>query len=530
MVLKEYANIEELSDVLGDPLQISRLLLRIKFEVANKRAPFNEALSELERTAKSSIKDYQAVYFLLRHEERNRNIRGVLVGDYVIALTVEEGGVIRLKGKAAFSEVATSYKASNPVIKVSYARITPDVAKDTPIENYLREIISRVSEEKPPNIWVGRLLYDYKVVEAVSDKGGFTYVLKTVGKDGLTYVFKIPRDKLPNGTLLALSGPEKISDFMRSYINVLQICHPDKEEIVRFLAKVGLGEALYKELSLYKKYVLCPYGFILTQETYDTDSYIDNPPVVIEPYADLGDLHDYVSRRGADAKFVASVGLRVAGALALAHALSILHLDVKPHNILLRSDPKEPYGVRPYISDFASTGRAVEGWYKPTRLTPEFADPLSLLEMRAGFDYDVYSLGLTLLTALTSKKLPHRTLVNLLALKYVYGMDISVEPFLLDYPALATFHKEVEPLFKSLAEGRARVGEIVERVIPLVVDRDKISMDVLSREVDKDLFALLSRTITLKREDRFRNSLEFWLSFKKLLQDKKWEDAIPKPP
>jgi serine/threonine protein kinase len=529
MTLKEYAGIEELSNILSDPIQMSNLLLRVKFDTANKRMTFNESLSELEKTSKTVVRDSQAVYFVLRHEEKNRVIRGILVGDYVVALIIEEAGVIKLKGKDAFSELITSYRASNPAIKVSYARIKPEVAEGTPIEGRLKEIISRVAEEKPPNIWVGRIIYDFKVTEALSDKGGFTYVLRAVGKDGLSYVLKIPRDKLPNGTPLALSGPEKISEFMRSYINSIEVCHPDRFEVSSFILKNGLSENLYWELAYYRKYVLCPRGFIIAYDGYDADLYLENPPVVIEPYAELGDLQDYVSRKKPDAKFIVSIGLRVSGALGLAHAMSILHLDVKPQNILLAGDKGEPYGVRPYIGDFASTSRVLEGWARPTRVTPEFADPLSLIEGKAGFDYDVYSLGLTLLSSLTQVRLSHRTLVNLLALKHIHKMNISIEPFLLDHPALATFFRDVEPVFKGFAEGRVRLEELEERTVSLIVERDKMVLDVLGREVDKDLLAFLLKASSLRRGERFRNAVEFWLSLKKLAAEKKWGDVIPTP-
>ncbi|GAA2586752.1 cellulose binding domain-containing protein [Actinomadura fulvescens] len=92
----------------------------------------------------------------------------------------------------------------------------------------------------------------------------------------------------------------------------------------------------------------------------------------------------------------AAVGAQLADALAAAHALGVVHRDVKPANVFLT-----PTGVK--VLDFGIAFTASARHDGPLLGTPAFVAP----ELRTGADptpsADVYSLGVTLMAALTGE-------------------------------------------------------------------------------------------------------------------------------
>ncbi|WP_051579886.1 serine/threonine-protein kinase [Pseudonocardia acaciae] len=123
-------------------------------------------------------------------------------------------------------------------------------------------------------------------------------------------------------------------------------------------------------------------------------------------------LADLVARHGPlEPGEVARIGARVAAALAAAHEHGILHRDVKPHNVLIRTD-----GTGVKLGDFGVARRRTD-----PRLTADgtIIGTLSYLapEIARGNDpseaSDVFGLGLTLLYAVEGRA--------------PYGEDTSVE-------------------------------------------------------------------------------------------------------
>ncbi|WP_327097981.1 protein kinase [Nocardia vinacea] len=121
-------------------------------------------------------------------------------------------------------------------------------------------------------------------------------------------------------------------------------------------------------------------------------------PYLVMPYHPLGSLDGWIRENGPlPLEKVAQIGVKIAGALASAHRLGIVHRDVKPGNILL-TEYGEPaltdFGIAHITGGFQTTASIVTG-------SPAFTAP----EVLEGDDptpaADVYGLGATLFCALT---------------------------------------------------------------------------------------------------------------------------------
>jgi hypothetical protein len=121
-------------------------------------------------------------------------------------------------------------------------------------------------------------------------------------------------------------------------------------------------------------------------------------PYLVMPYVPLGSLWDRIASEGPmEAAEVASLGEKLAGALSAAHSVGVLHLDVKPENVLL-----SPYG-EPQLTDFGiarllDSTTTVGG---PVHATVRYAAPEVLSGQPASESSDIYSLGATLFACLT---------------------------------------------------------------------------------------------------------------------------------
>lgn len=107
-------------------------------------------------------------------------------------------------------------------------------------------------------------------------------------------------------------------------------------------------------------------------------------------------LGDRLQEGTLDPREAARIGLAVLGALAAAHAVGVLHRDVKPDNVLLGRDD------RVVLSDFGIA--QVEGEQGLTETgsfvgSPEFIAPERVLGQRPGPESDLWSLGVVLYAA-----------------------------------------------------------------------------------------------------------------------------------
>ncbi len=121
-------------------------------------------------------------------------------------------------------------------------------------------------------------------------------------------------------------------------------------------------------------------------------------PFLVMPYYQCGCIHERIRQLGLlPEEEVLRLGVKMAGALESAHALGILHRDVKPANILV-TDYGEPalgdFGIARISGGFNTSAGTFAG-------SPAFTAPEVLSGDAPTMASDVYSLGATLFAALT---------------------------------------------------------------------------------------------------------------------------------
>jgi serine/threonine protein kinase len=136
-------------------------------------------------------------------------------------------------------------------------------------------------------------------------------------------------------------------------------------------------------------------------DVYDAGTLDDGRPYMVMELCPAGSLDDAVRRNGPMApEQVRDIGIRIADALAAAHAAGVLHRDIKPANILINQ-----YGMVG-LSDFGlASVLAAEGEQSVTReaLTPAFASPESFRADEPTVAADLYSLAATLYALLAGR-------------------------------------------------------------------------------------------------------------------------------
>ncbi|WP_208868701.1 protein kinase domain-containing protein [Microbispora triticiradicis] len=167
-------------------------------------------------------------------------------------------------------------------------------------------------------------------------------------------------------------------------------------------------------------------------DVYDAGVLGDGRPYMVLELCPNGSLADRLRDGGPlDPREVRDIGVRIADALAAAHALGVLHRDVKPANILVNS-----YGMVA-LSDFGlatmpGAGGAVPGEVSVTResLTPAYAPPeaFDLTEPTAAGD--VYSLAATLYALLHGRppRFPEHGVVNIAVVMALHRLPVPDIP------------------------------------------------------------------------------------------------------
>lgn len=139
---------------------------------------------------------------------------------------------------------------------------------------------------------------------------------------------------------------------------------------------------------------------------HDVLEHDDRPWIVME-YIDGPSLADAAKTAGRiEPREAARIGLHVLGALRAAHAVGVLHRDVKPGNVMLAKDGRvmlADFGIAAIEGDssITRTGELVGSidYLAPERVTGGAPDPAS----------DLWSLGATLYTAVEARSPFRRT-------------------------------------------------------------------------------------------------------------------------
>ncbi|MGW6982146.1 serine/threonine-protein kinase [Streptomyces sp. NPDC054932] len=198
---------------------------------------------------------------------------------------------------------------------------------------------------------------------------------------------------------------------------------------------------------------------------HDVLEHDDRPWIVME-YIDGPSLADAAKAAGRiEPREAARIGLHVLGALRAAHAVGVLHRDVKPGNVLLAKDGRvllTDFGIAAIEGDssITRTGEIVGSidYLAPERVTGGSPDPSS----------DLWSLGATLYTAVEARS-PFRRTSPISSLQAVVNdeppalrqagvLGPIITALLRKDPAERPSAAEVEQLLLQAMEGREPKG------------------------------------------------------------------------
>ena len=136
-------------------------------------------------------------------------------------------------------------------------------------------------------------------------------------------------------------------------------------------------------------------------DVYDAGTLEDGRPFLVMELCPAGSLNDALRRNGPmPPAQVRDIGIRLADALAAAHASGVLHRDIKPANILVNRFGMvglSDFGLASIVSAHGEQTASREA------LTPAFSSPETFRGEEPTVLADVYSLAATLYTLLSGR-------------------------------------------------------------------------------------------------------------------------------
>jgi len=523
-----YSGIDEASRSFSDPIVFSNIILREKNTVLTRKK-YRDAYEQLIVYSMTALQKESIVYAKLTEFKNRWVLRVLAYGEFLLACILEHKDYkTPVIGQAATDYVLRSFLSENPIIKLRASEIPINMLPDQ-IKIHIEKCVEEKGKNKPPYYWVNRMLYNIKIERLITDKGAYMYVLEGHDIFGRKYAIKVPREKSSDGKPLAIGGSiDSLMDIMRGIMNSLEVALSTRETIREALVSRGYREELADYILVYREYILRPKAIVLLRDMYSEEEYSEIPPIIIEDYADKGDLETRIRQKRLDSRELAYIGIRMAGALSLTHINKYIHMDVKPQNILLISSEKEPYGYKPVLTDYVGIPHVLEKTTELKKATPEYADPLALLKGSVTFSYDLYSLGNTLYYAFTGTKIGSRLLLNLIILKRYYGLPAPLKVFLVDNPDLVPLAHKLEALFNQYSSSTRKpsISEFITIINSYIRDIDQKYFDKM-RKLPERLYSIILRLLELDEEHRYPDAVAFWIDMVKALKDIGYTNLIP---
>lgn len=515
MFLRSCRKIDEISVIVSDPVILTSILLakNRKFiksaSIASSEVP--DAVAKISKSASSS----SVLHY--RFSIGGAIYRIFTVRDIAVAAILENGAG---QGVKYGSDVLVDF------FNILGTNIAIDMyVEEIPLEG-LNEAFAGNAKicldeaEKPfVSLWRKKGVYWFAVEELISDKGSYAYIFRVRDADGNVCVLKVLKDDV--------AVNRNFMDIMRGYLHSFAISTLDEREFQELVELKGYNRDELKDLLAYSDFVASVKALLILKNKLDRESYIRYPPAVVEEYAALGDLEAYVQKHGTrgfeEAMYII---IRIVGAVALAHMMNIVHLDIKPRNILLFQSDKSKFGYTPKITDFSGAlGDPVHG-YRLTRLTPGYADPLALLRGVSDLSYDVYSLAMVLAYIVSGSIPKHRLILNIALLQSIYGYPIPMEKIGEDEKPLNDFAKKVIDLSLQLKSKTISYQDFVKAVEEDVESLDLVYMPWMS-DIPRPVAEVAKKALVLKLDDRYKSCVDMWLELKKALIKEKMEHLLP---
>ncbi|GAB2564678.1 serine/threonine-protein kinase [Kribbella endophytica] len=178
----------------------------------------------------------------------------------------------------------------------------------------------------------------------------------------------------------------------------------DAEVAVKILSDNWIDEDDVRRRFLAEGRFLCRVDSPHVVGVHDVGETDDGRPYLVLTYADGGSLADRIKAGPMEVADVVDVVTQVGSGLKQLHARGVLHRDVKPANVLFRSDPS---GDRAMLGDLG-LGKSLETVSQLTMPggTPAYVAPEQVMGDRLDHRADLYSLGAVAYAAFTGQA-PH---------------------------------------------------------------------------------------------------------------------------
>ncbi|MEM4942176.1 MAG: protein kinase [Ignisphaera sp.] len=516
MFLRVCRDIDKVSEHIFDPVIFSSIMLIKGGKFLRRVSDEAKNLAKLVLEIIRESPDTSLMYF--RFDLSDKIYRVIALKDIALAIAQEDSsGQVQLYGIEALQSLSKIFNSSINVKMI--VEELPLSQLDSNIVESLKPCIEE-AEKIYISLWKRRGLYWFIIEDVVSDKGSYTYVFKACDKQGNTYALKVLKEDIVVG--------RRFMDVIRGYIQGLVVATVDDREFIDLLELKGYDKAIMKDLILYKKYITLAKALFIVKDKLDKDEYINHPPTIVEEYASLGDLERYIQLNGARSlEETMYILIRIVGAVALAHLFNIVHLDIKPRNILIYSNENENYKYTPKLNDFSGAVGDPNRGYKFVRITPGYSDPLALAKGVADFGYDAYSIAMVVAYILTGQLPKHRLALNIIMLQNLYNYPIPMEKIGDDEKPLKEFIKKIIDTSLQLRSKSISIHNFVESINEDLEHLDTIYMPWIN-DIPKSIASVIKKALTLDTNTRYKNGIDMWLETKEALVKEKMDNLIPR--